>query len=119
MRSKPSWNEVRERLEQVLPHGLDETTWEVLRQHSLSLVSDELLWRVEAIARQVPPQGTIFLHPITRVERQQTGTCALCAEQPGDGIGQRCPRCVAALNLILGFPLLLVVNWVKHAKFFR
>ena len=46
MESTPDWNELRERLEQLLKNGLDEATWEVLRQHSLSFVADELLWRV-------------------------------------------------------------------------
>ena len=101
------WNAAHERLELLLPHGLDEVTWEVLRHHSLSFIADELLWRVEAIARQVPAQGPIFLESLARVDRQHSGTCALCAEQPGRGIGQRCARCVAALNLVLGFPLLL------------
>ena len=101
------WNAAHERLELLLPHGLDEVTWEVLRHHSLSFIADELLWRVEAIARQVPAQGPIFLESLARVDRQHSGTCVLCAEQPGSGIGQRCARCVAALNLVLGFPLLL------------
>ncbi len=82
-------------------------TWQALQHHPLSFIADELLWRVEAIARQVPAQGPIFLESLARADRQRTGSCALCAEQPGSGIGQRCARCVAALNLVLGFPLLL------------
>ena len=101
------WNAAHERVEQLLPHGLDAATWEILQQQPLSFVADELLWRVEAIARQVPAQGPIFLESLTRADRPCTGSCALCAEQPGSGIGQRCARCVAALNLVLGFPLLL------------
>ncbi len=101
------WNEIHDHLEQLLPHGLDETTWQALQRHSPAFVADELLWRVEAIARQVPAQGPIFLTSLARADRQRTGSCALCAEQPGSGIGQRCARCVAALNLVLGFPLLL------------
>ncbi len=102
------WNELRERLEQVLPHGLDETTWQALQQHSFTFVADELLWRVEAIAEQVPAQGMIFLQPIARESHALVaGQCAFCAEQPGSGVGQRCARCVAAINLVLGFPLLL------------
>ena len=107
MSSTVSWNEARERLEQLLPNSLDAATWEILQQQPLSFIADELLWRVEAIARQVPAQGPIFLESLARVDRQHSGTCALCAEQPGRGIGQRCARCVAALNLVLGFPLLL------------
>ena len=107
MGSTVSWNEARKRLEQLLPHGLDEPTWEILRHQPLSFVANELLWRVEAVARQVPRQGLIFLEPIVRADRQHEGGCALCAEQPGSGIGQRCARCVAALTLVLGFPLLL------------
>jgi len=107
MGSTVSWNEARERLEQLLPHGLDEPTWEILRHQPLSFIADELLWRVEAMAGQVPAQGPIFLESLARVDRQHSGTCVLCAEQPGSGIGQRCVRCVASLNLVLGFPLLL------------
>jgi len=107
MGSTVSWNEARKRLEQLLPHGLDEPTWEILRHQPLSFVANELLWRVEAVARQVPRQGLIFLEPIVRADRQHEGGCALCAEQPGSGIGQRCARCVVALNLVLGFPPLL------------
>ena len=52
MSSTVSWNEARERLEQLLPNGLDAATWEILQQQPLSFAADELLWRVEAIARQ-------------------------------------------------------------------
>ncbi len=108
MDNTPDWNEMHDHLEQLLPHGLDETMWQALQRHSLAFVADELLWRVEAIAGQVPKQGTIFLQPIVREGHASlTGQCALCAEQPGSGIGQRCARCVAAINLVLGFPLLL------------
>lgn len=105
------WNGVREHLEQVLPYGLDESTWQVLQRHSLPFVADELLWRVEAIARQVPAQGTIFFRSIARdghaASRLVTEPCELCTEQTGQGIGQRCTRCIAAISLVLGFPLLL------------
>jgi len=108
MPDTPDWNEIHERLNQVLPYGLDETTWQALQLHSLAVVAGELLWRVEAIAQQVPAQGTIFLQPIAREGHAPVaGQCALCAEQPGSGVGQRCARCVAAINLVLGFPLLL------------
>jgi len=107
MGSTVSWNAAHERLKLLLLNGLDAATWEILQQQPLSFIADELLWRVEAIARQVPAQGPIFLESLARVDRQHSGTCALCAEQPGRGIGQRCARCVAALNLVLGFPLLL------------
>ena len=49
----------------------------------------------------------MYLEPIARVDRQHEGNCALCAEWPGSGIGQQCARCVAALNLVLGFSLLV------------
>jgi len=107
MGSTVSWNAAHERLKLLLLNGLDAATWEILQQQPLSFIADELLWRVEAIARHVPAQGPIFLESLARVDRQHSGTCALCAEQPGRGIGQRCARCVAALNLVLGFPLLL------------
>ena len=58
------WTPIHEQLEHLLPHGLDAATWEVLRQQPLPFVADELLWRVEAIARQVPAQGPLFVHPI-------------------------------------------------------
>jgi len=101
------WNELHERVEHCLPHGLDEATWQAVQQHPLPFVADELLWRVEAIALQVSAQGTIFLQPVVRAGRQHEGDCALCAEQPGRGFGQRCTRCVAAICLVLGAPLLL------------
>jgi len=111
------WNTIHERLEHVLPHGLDETTWQALQRHSLPFVADELLWRVEALARQVPAQGPIFLRPIARTDRiprrpviapdPVSEPCALCDDQPGRGIGKRCALCVAAIRLVLGFPLLL------------
>ena len=107
MSNLSDWNAAHERLELLLPNGLDAATWEVLRHHSLSFVADELLWRVEAIARHVSAQGPVFLKSLARADRPCTGSCALCAEQPGRGIGQRCARCVAALTLVLGFPLLL------------
>lgn len=108
MGNKPDWNEIHDHLEQLLPTGLNETTWEALHQHSLPFVADELLWRVEAIVGQVPAQGMIFLQPIVRESHTLVvGQCALCAEQPGSGVGHRCARCVAALNLVLGFPLSL------------
>ena len=107
MGSTVSWNAAHERLKLLLLNGLDAATWEILQQQPLSFVAYELLWRVEAIARQVLEQGPIYVMPIARTDQQQTGTCVLCAEQPGSGIGQRCARCVAALNLVLGFPLLL------------
>ena len=107
MVTEPDWNEIHAQLEQLLPHGLDEVTWQALQRHSFTFITDELLWRVEAIARQVPAQGSIFLESLARADRQHEGDCALCAEQPGSGIGQRCARCVAALTLVLGFPLLL------------
>jgi len=53
MSNLSDWNAVHERLEQHLPHGLDEMTWEVLRQHSLSFIADELVWRIEALVQQV------------------------------------------------------------------
>jgi len=111
------WNGVREHLEQVLSHGLDESTWQALQRHSLPFVADELLWRVEAIVQQVPAQGPIFFRSIARTDRiprrpviapdPASEPCALCDDQPGRGIGVRCVRCVAAINLVLGFPLLL------------
>ncbi len=108
MGNTPDWNEIHDHLEQLLPNGLDETTWQALRQHSLAFVADELLWRVKAIVPQVPAQGIIYVQPIVRDGHALVaGQCALCAEQPGSGIGQRCARCVAAINLVLGFPLLL------------
>ena len=107
MSSTVSWNEARERLEQLLPNSLDAATWEILQQQSLSFVADELLWRVEAIARQVPAHGPLFVHPIIRSGSLNPALCALCAEQVGNGIGQRCVQCVAALRLVLGFPVLL------------
>jgi len=92
-------------------------TWQVLQRHSLPFVTNELLWRVEAIARQVPAQGPIFLRSIARADSASlhpvvapdpvSERCALCAEQPGRGFGQRCALCVAAISLVLGFPLSL------------
>lgn len=117
MANRPDWTTVRERLEQLLPHGLDETTWQALQRHSFTFVADELLWRVEAFAQQVPVQGLIFLQPIARADSASlhpvaapdpaSERCELCAEQPGRGFGQRCALCVAAISLVLGFPLLL------------
>lgn len=111
------WNEIHERVEQVLPHGLDGTTWKVLQHHPLPFVADELLWRIEAIARQVPAQGPIFFRSIARTDRiprrpviapePASDPCALCDDQPGQGIGMRCAWCVTAITLVLGFPLLL------------
>jgi len=111
------WNMIYERLKQLLPHGLDESTWQALQLHSLTIVADELLWRVEALARQVPAQGPIFFRSIARTDRiprrpviapdPASEPCALCDDQPGRGIGKRCVQCVAAINLVLGFPLLL------------
>ena len=100
MDTTPDWNEVQERLEQLLPHGLDAATWEQLQRHSLTFATDELLWRVEAIVRQVPAHGTIFLRSIARSD-QQSGSCALCAEQSGGGLGQRCMLCVTAISLVV------------------
>ncbi len=117
MSNTPDWNEVRERLERLLLHVLDETTWQALQRHSLAFVADELLWRVEAIARQVPAQGMIYLQPIARADRTPrcpvfapdpvSAPCELCDDQPGQGIGRRCAWCAAAIGLVLGFPLLL------------
>ncbi len=117
MVNRPDWTMVRDRLERLLPHGLDETTWQALQRYSLSFVADELLWRVEAIAGQVPAQGPIFLRSIARdghavlhpvaAPHPVSQRCALCAEQMGRGFGQRCALCVAAISLVLGFPLLL------------
>ena len=108
MDSIRDWTTVHEHLEHLLPHGLDAAMWEVLRQQSLPFVADELLWRVEAIARQVPAaQGPVFVHPIIRSGSLNPALCGLCAEQVGSGIGQRCMQCVAALCLVLGFPVLL------------
>jgi len=108
MGNTPDWNELHDHLEQLLPHGLDETTWQALQRHSPAFVADELLWRVEAIARQVPAQGTISLQPIVRNGHASAANlCHLCTEQPGSGRGQRCIRCIAAITLVLGFPLLL------------
>jgi len=104
---RDDWTTVHERLEQLLPHGLDAATWEVLRQQSLPFVADELLWRVEAIVQQVSAQGPVFVHPIIRSGSLNPALCGLCAEQVGNGIGQRCVLCVAALCLVLGFPVLL------------
>ncbi len=101
MGNTPTWNEIHDHLEQLLPHGLDEAAWE-------AFVADELLWRVEGLAQQVPEQGTIFLQPIVRdCHALVAGLCMLCVQQPGSGVGQRCARCVAAINLVLVFPLLL------------
>ena len=107
MDSRRDWPTVHEHLEQLLPHGLDAAMWEVLHQQSLPFVADELLWRVEAIAQQVPAQGPVFVHPILRSGSPNPALCGLCAEQVGNGIGQRCVLCVAALSLVLGFPVLL------------
>ena len=101
------WTTVHEHLEHLLPHGLDAATWEVLRQQPLPFVADELLWRVEAFAQQVPAQGPLFVHPIIRSGSLNPALCGLCAEQVGNGIGQRCVLCVAALCLVLRFPVLL------------
>ena len=106
MKSATDWKTIRERLESLLPHGRDETPWNVLQQHSFALVANELLWRVEAIAEQVPPQGPIFLRSLARTEHAPAGgECELYREQPGSGRGRRCTLCVTALCLILGFPL--------------
>jgi len=63
------WNEIHGHLEQLLPNGLDAATWKILQQQPLSFVADELLWRIEAIARHVPAQGPIFLEPFARADR--------------------------------------------------
>ncbi len=68
MNSATDWKNICERLESLLPHCLDETPWNVLQQHSFALVANELLWRVEAIAEQVPRQGPIFLWSLARTE---------------------------------------------------
>ena len=107
MDSIRDWTTVHEHLEHLLPHGLDAATWEVLRQQPLPFVADELLWRVEAMTRQVPAQGPLFVQPILRSGSLNAALCGLCAEQVGNGVGQRCVLCVAALSLVLGFPVLL------------
>lgn len=111
------WKTVHERLGQVLPHSLDKSTWQELQHYSLTLVADELLWRVEAFAPQVPAQGTIFFRSIARTDSLPhrpviapdpvSKPCTLCDDQPGNGIGKRCTLCVAAIRLVLGFPLVL------------
>jgi len=74
------WNEIHGHLEQLLPNGLDTAMWEILQQQPLSFVADELLWRVEAIARHVPAQGPLFLESLARTDQQRTESCAFCAQ---------------------------------------
>ena len=95
LNSTPGWNDIRERLEQLLLHGLDGMTWEALQRHSLAFVADELLWRVEAIAKQVPQQGTMYLEPIARVDFQDRDT--IDHSHPGNDVsGAYCSRRSAA-----------------------
>ena len=117
MSNTSDWNTIHERLEQLLPHNLDEVTWRALQQYSPMFVADELLWQVEAFALQVPAQGPIFIRTIARtnsVTRNPgaapdpvSAPCELCNDQPGSGIGKRCVLCVATIRLVLEFPLLL------------
>ena len=117
MDSIRDWTTVHEHLKHLLPHDLDAATWEVLRQQPLPFVADELLWRVEAFVQQVPAQSPISFRSIARTDDVTrspvvafdpvSASCELCNDQPGSGFGKRCALCVAAIRLVLGFPLLL------------
>ncbi len=75
---------------------------------------------MEAIARQVPAQGLIFLRSIVHADHATlrpvtapdpvSEPCELCDDQPGHEIGQQCALCVAAISWYLVYHYRLMMQ---------